>query len=99
VWFQDLSRTMFLFYMAPLVPFLILGLTLALGAMLGPAVRRTGELWLDHRHAMRRRWGVIGVSAYLGLVTADFVWMWPIFTGALRTYDQWHAHMWFQSWV
>ena len=31
VWFQDLKRTMFLFYMAPLVPFLVIGLTLALG--------------------------------------------------------------------
>ncbi len=37
VWFQDLKRTMFLFYMAPLVPFLILGLTLGLGVMLGPS--------------------------------------------------------------
>jgi dolichyl-phosphate-mannose--protein O-mannosyl transferase len=38
VWFLNLNRTMFLFYMAPLVPFLVIGLTLALGAMLGPAV-------------------------------------------------------------
>ena len=38
VWFQDPKRTMFLFYMTPLVPFLILGVTLALGVMLGPAV-------------------------------------------------------------
>jgi hypothetical protein len=38
VWFQHLNRTMFLFYMAPLVPFLIIGLTLALGAMIGPGI-------------------------------------------------------------
>jgi dolichyl-phosphate-mannose-protein mannosyltransferase len=25
--------------------------------------------------------------------------MWPIFTGGLLTYDQWHAHMWLPSWV
>ncbi len=42
VWFPDLKRTMFLFYMAPLVPFLVLALTLALGTMLGPAVRPVG---------------------------------------------------------
>ncbi len=35
VWFQDLKRTMFLFYMAPLIPFLILALTHALGVMFG----------------------------------------------------------------
>ena len=50
-WFQNLNRTMFLFYMAPLVPFLILGLTLALGVMLGPAVRRTSRLRASHLEA------------------------------------------------
>jgi dolichyl-phosphate-mannose--protein O-mannosyl transferase len=99
VWFQDLKRTMFLFYMAPLMPFLILGLTLALGTMLGPGLRRTGDAARDGSGLRRRRWGVIGVSAYLGLVVADFVWMWPIYTGGMLTYAQWHAHMWLPSWV
>jgi dolichyl-phosphate-mannose-protein mannosyltransferase len=99
VWFQDLKRTMFLFYMAPLVPFLILGLTLALGVMLGPAYRRTGDSLRDGRAARRRHWGVAGVSAYLALVVVDFAWMWPIFTGGLRSYEVWHAHMWLPSWV
>ena len=97
--FQDLKRTMFLFYMAPLVPFLILGLTLALGVLLGPSMRRTGDRFRDRRAAKRRRWGVLGVSAYLALVVVDFAWMWPIFTGGLLTYDVWHAHMWLPSWV
>ena len=39
VWFHDLKRTKFLFYMAPLVPFLIFGLVLALGSVLGPGIR------------------------------------------------------------
>jgi dolichyl-phosphate-mannose--protein O-mannosyl transferase len=99
VWFHDLKRTMFLFYMAPLVPFIILGLTLALGVMLGGRPERTGDPAVDHRNARRRRWGEAGVSAYLGLVIADFAWMWPIFTGGLLTYDTWHAHMWLPSWV
>ena len=99
VWFQDLKRTMFLFYMAPLVPFLIIGLTLGLGAVLGPGLRRTGDPVRDQAGLRRRRWGVIGVSVYFGLVVADFVWMWPIFTGGLLTYAQWHAHMWLPSWV
>jgi len=99
VWFQDLKRTMFLFYMAPLVPFMLLGLTLALGAMLGPPLAKTGDLWRRRRAQLRRRWGLASLSIYLGIVVADFAWMWPIFTGGLRTYDVWHAHMWFQSWV
>jgi dolichyl-phosphate-mannose-protein mannosyltransferase len=99
VWFQDLKRTMFLFYMAPLVPFLILGLTLALGVMLGPALRRTGDEHRDERSFKRRRWGQLGACTFLALVVVDFVWMWPIFTGGLVTYDVWHAHMWLPSWV
>ena len=99
VWFQDLSRTMFLFYMAPLVPFLVLGLTLGLGCMLGPSPDAGG---VPDRVALarrRRRRGAAAVSAYLGLVVADFIWMWPIFTGGLLSYSAWHAHMWLPSWV
>jgi dolichyl-phosphate-mannose-protein mannosyltransferase len=118
VWFQHLNRTMFLFYMAPLVPFLIIGLTLALGTMLGPAVgprpernvvaeaadpkKRAAALERadEHERTVRRRhWGLAGVCAFLGLVIVDFAWMWPIFTGGLLSYDQWHAHMWLPSWV
>jgi dolichyl-phosphate-mannose-protein mannosyltransferase len=113
VWFQDLKRTMFLFYMAPLVPFLIIGLVLALGVMLGPAlsggaVGDVDDLSDDEalaaaesleRRRTRRLWGVAGIAGYLGLVVADFVWMWPIFTGGLLTYGEWHAHMWLPSWV
>ncbi|HET6877698.1 MAG TPA: phospholipid carrier-dependent glycosyltransferase [Jatrophihabitans sp.] len=99
VWFQDLKRTMFLFYMAPLVPFLIMGLTLALGVMLGPAVQPDGDPSRVARARRRRSWGIAAVSVYLGLVVVDFAWMWPIFTGGLLTYGEWHAHMWLPSWV
>ncbi len=95
VWFQDPKRTMFLFYMTPLVPFLILGVTLALGVMLGPALTRAASFAAERR----RIWGAFGVSAYLGLVIADFVWMWPLFTGGMLTYSEWNMHMWFPSWV
>jgi dolichyl-phosphate-mannose-protein mannosyltransferase len=98
-WFHDLSRTMFLFYMAPLLPFFIYGLTLALGVMLGPAYRTTGDPGRDDQAWRRRRWGVAGVSVYLALVAIDFAWMWPLFTGGLRTYTEWHWHMWLPSWV
>ena len=118
VWFQHLERTMFLFYMAPLVPFLVVGLTLALGTMLGPGVgpppnrdlvaesidpatfEAAEEADEQYERMQRRRyWGMVGVCAFLGLVIVDFAWMWPIFTGGLLTYDQWHAHMWLPSWV
>lgn len=90
VWFGNLHRTMFLFYMTPLVPFLVLALTMALGGVLGPAAPRGDR---------RRRIGAITVAVYLGLIIADFIWMWPLFTGGLLTYAQWQARMWFPSWV
>jgi dolichyl-phosphate-mannose--protein O-mannosyl transferase len=98
-WFIDLKRTMFFFYMAPLVPFMILGLTLALGTVLGPAVQATGDRMRDRQAMTRRSWGAAAVSTYLALVIVDFVWMWPLFTGGLLTYSQWHARMWLPSWV
>ncbi len=103
-WFSDLHRTMFLFYMAPLVPFLIIGLTLALGVLLGPSIVRgrrdpRPKTQADLRALRRRNWGAAAVGGYLGLVVVDFVWMWPLFTGALLTYAQWHAHMWLPSWI
>jgi dolichyl-phosphate-mannose-protein mannosyltransferase len=98
-WFQDLKRTAFFFYMAPLVPFLVLGVVLALGVMLGPGLRSEPDPARRHVAVRRRVWGVAAVSTYLALVVADFVWMWPLFTGGLLTYDQWHAHMWLPSWV
>jgi dolichyl-phosphate-mannose--protein O-mannosyl transferase len=99
VWFYDLKRTMFLFYMAPLVPFLIVGLVLALGVMLGPGISGGAPREAVLRAERRRYWGLAGVSTFLALVIADFVWMWPLYTGALRTYDEWHLHMWLPSWV
>ena len=66
---------------------------------IAPALRRTGDVFRDRRAWTRRRWGSAAVAVFLGLVVVDFVWMWPIFTGGLRTYDVWHAHMWLPSWV
>ena len=99
VWFQDLKRTMFLFYFAPIVPFLIMATTLAMGTLLGAPLAPTSDPERLERARRRRAWGVAGISAYLGIVVADFAWMWPIFTGGLLTYAQYHAHMWLPSWV
>jgi dolichyl-phosphate-mannose--protein O-mannosyl transferase len=115
VWFQDPKRTMFLFYMTPLVPYLILGVVLAMGVMLGPGIKavaaggdvdgrfvstvRAGRAIVHTVAWRRRRIAIIAICVYLSLVIVDFVWMWPLFTGGLITYSQWYSHMWFASWV
>ncbi|HSV66025.1 MAG TPA: phospholipid carrier-dependent glycosyltransferase [Mycobacteriales bacterium] len=88
-WMVNLERTMFLFYMVPLVPFLVIGVTLLLGDVLGSA--RASE--------SRRLWGTAAVCGYLGLVAANLAWLHPLLVGQLVTYDRWHAVMWFASWI
>jgi dolichyl-phosphate-mannose-protein mannosyltransferase len=113
VWLKDPKRTMFLFYMTPLIPFLILGLTLAIGVFLRTDIRRPLRRYVMNDEASGddaggedaelvlppRPWARIIVCVYLGVVVANFIWMWPIFTGGLLTYDAWHARMWFTSWI
>jgi dolichyl-phosphate-mannose-protein mannosyltransferase len=131
VWLNNQKRTGFLFYMTPLMPYLVLGLTFAIGMMLaradedkigepviisdsaapmyGPGsddqeedvVREVGLIeWIRLRGIPDTRLLRIGlVSLWLGAVVADFIWMWPLFSGGMLTHDQWHQRMWFPSWI
>jgi dolichyl-phosphate-mannose--protein O-mannosyl transferase len=68
VWFQDLKRTMFLFYMAPLLPFMVFGVTMALGAVFGPVARQASFRDSWHRLDLPRSW--IDVLPWVG----DVAW-------------------------
>ena len=80
-WFMDIDRQMFFFYMTPVVPFLILATVLIMGEMLGSA--GVGK--------ERRQTGVLVVGLWVGLVVANFIWLWPILTGAPITQAMWDA--------
>jgi dolichyl-phosphate-mannose-protein mannosyltransferase len=88
-WFSVPGRTMFLFYMTPLVPFLVIGVALILGAVLGPA----------GASEQRRMFGLAGICAYVALVVVNSAWLWPILTGQLITYEEWRSRIWFPSWI
>jgi dolichyl-phosphate-mannose-protein mannosyltransferase len=79
---------MYFFYMTPVAPFLVIAATLVLGEVLGRA--RDG--------AERRGTGLLLVSLYVGLVVANFVWLWPILTGGSITPERWNAELWLPSW-
>lgn len=87
-WFVELARQMFYFYATPLAPFLVLGIVLVLGDVLGPAKAGTE----------RRRTGLLVVALYVGLVVANFVWLWPVLNGDPMTQAHWHAELWLPSW-
>jgi dolichyl-phosphate-mannose--protein O-mannosyl transferase len=122
VWLQNTRRTGFLFYMTPLMPFLVLGLTFAVGAMLSRAAedesapaagRAVGRRRPDAEVVTvgLREWIALhdipigrlirfgAVALWLGAVAADFVWMWPLFTGGLLTNHDWNLRMWLPGWI
>lgn len=87
-WFRDIDRQMYFFYATPMAPFLVLGLTLVLGQVLGSA--KAGH--------ERRGTGLLVVSLYVGLVVANFIWLWPILNGDSITNAHWQAQLWLPSW-
>jgi dolichyl-phosphate-mannose-protein mannosyltransferase len=87
-WLANLDRQMYFFYMTPLAAFLVIGVTLALGDILGRA----------NAGAERRGTGLLVVALYVGLVMANFVWLWPVLVGDSITSEHWNAEMWLPSW-
>ncbi|WP_375296032.1 dolichyl-phosphate-mannose--protein mannosyltransferase [Saccharothrix sp.] len=87
-WFVNVDRQMYFFYVTPMAPFLVLGIALALGEVLGAAA--AGQ--------ERRGTGLLAVALYVGLVVANFVWLWPILNGIPITPEMWEAQRWLPSW-
>ncbi|ONM48310.1 dolichyl-phosphate-mannose--protein mannosyltransferase [Nocardia donostiensis] len=101
-WFLALDRQMYYFYAVALAPFLVMALTLALGDLLGTA-RRTiarGPAATGTRTEPSERYslGLLTVCLYLGLVIANFIWLWPILTALPITPGNWQDHLWLPSW-
>jgi dolichyl-phosphate-mannose--protein O-mannosyl transferase len=92
-WFVNLDRTMFIFYMAPVVPFFVLAVVLVLQDVLGPVDGGT-----DGDPVLRRQVGLGVVCVYLAVVMATFVWFWPVLTGHPLSHAEWLRRMWFPSW-
>lgn len=88
-WVPNDTRPIFSYYAICIEPFLILGLTLTLGRILGSADAPT----------LRRRVGGAVVGVYLIAVTVAFVWFWPIWTDQLITTAAWLRRIWFKSWI
>ncbi len=102
-WFFTLDRQMYYFYAVALAPFLVMAIALVLGDILGPVrkvpIRRsTAGTFLPELPSERRSLGLLAVCIYLGLVIANFIWLWPILTAMSITPGSWHAHLWLPSW-
>ncbi len=87
-WLVPTERTMFAFYMAPVLPFFVLAVTLLLQDVLG---RPGQDPW-------RRQVGLGAVSLYLALVATTFAFFYPVFVGRPLSHADWLLRMWFPSW-
>ena len=93
------SRTMFYFYAAPALPFLVLAVVYVLGAIMSPVPSANGsaptgstvgtETGLD-----RRMIGSIFAGAYVLLVAMCFAYFYPIYVGQPIPYVDWSARRW-----
>ena len=87
-WFFNLNRQMYFFYSTTLAPFLVIGICLVLGDIMGRA-----------RAGVERRYLSIGIVAlYVGLVVANFIWLLPMLNGTPMTPEQLNMETWLPSW-
>jgi dolichyl-phosphate-mannose-protein mannosyltransferase len=82
-------RTEFYFYAVTFVPFLVIGITLCLGLIIGP-VRASPA---------RRGLGAAVVGAYVLAVLWDFYYMYPVMAAQVVPYTSWLARMWYHGWI
>ncbi|WP_274530803.1 dolichyl-phosphate-mannose--protein mannosyltransferase [Micromonospora hortensis] len=102
-WFALDGRTMFSFYAAPAVPFLVLAVVYVLGALIAPAggdVGTVAPLVPGDPSYERRLVGSIAAGAYVLLVALCFAYFYPIFVGRVIPYSDWLSRMWLDGrWI
>ncbi|MET9256660.1 phospholipid carrier-dependent glycosyltransferase [Streptomyces sp. NPDC003717] len=88
-WFLYQERTIFLFYAIVFLPFLCLAVAMLLGALIGPP-RSTDT---------RRIAGATAAGVLVLLITWNFIYFWPLYTGTPIPIDSWRSRMWLDTWV
>lgn len=86
-WFQYAERPLFFFYAIMIIPFSATALAMVLGRFLGPA------------DGPQRRTRAMYVGIAVGLVVANFAFIYPVLTADLMTRPEWLARMWFGTWI
>ncbi|WP_147138737.1 dolichyl-phosphate-mannose--protein mannosyltransferase [Stackebrandtia albiflava] len=89
-WLLYPDRTMFFFYAIPAQPFLVLAVVFAMGMVIGPATASPE----------RRLTGALIAGGFMVLIALCFAYFWPLYTGQVMTYEDWHARMWLgNNWI
>ncbi|WP_435862354.1 dolichyl-phosphate-mannose--protein mannosyltransferase [Streptomyces phaeochromogenes] len=88
-WFLYQDRTTFSFYAVVFVPYLCLAVAMLVGAMLGP----------PGSSERRRAVGAMSAGVLVLLIVWNFIYFFPIYTGATIPYPDWHSRMWLDTWI
>lgn len=88
-WFAYQQRTIFLFYAVAFVPFLVLAVTMLVGALIGPAGASRD----------RRIIGSAAAGLLVLLIVWNFLFFYPLYTGQTIPMDDWRKRMWFNTWI
>jgi dolichyl-phosphate-mannose--protein O-mannosyl transferase len=88
-WLIYHNRTIFTFYSIVFTPYLVAMLSMSLAALPGgPDASRN-----------RRFWGTVALGSVVLLAVVACWFFYPIWTGKVITFDQWHWRMWMPTWV
>jgi dolichyl-phosphate-mannose-protein mannosyltransferase len=82
-------RTEFYFYALEFEPFLMMGIALCLGLIIGPA----------RAAPARRGIGAVVTGGYLMAVLWDFYYMYPVLAAQVVPYTTWFSRMWYHGWI
>ena len=88
-WLLYPTRTVFQFYSIAFEPYMILGLTLVIGLVLGS---KSDDAW-------RRETTLRLVAVFLLLAVLLSIFFWPVWTGQSIDYTYLRAHWWFPTWI
>jgi dolichyl-phosphate-mannose-protein mannosyltransferase len=88
-WFAFQDRTTYSFYAVTVAPFVVLALTLALGAVLGP----------PGATPRRRMMGAAVAGAVVVAVVVNAAYFYPIVTALPIDKADWIRRMWLKSWI
>lgn len=89
-WFFFQQRTVFSFYAIIFEPFLILALVYCARLFLTAQRRKSDRAYLI---------GEIALLTVFIAIAINFLYFLPLYLGQATTYEAWHAHMWFESWI
>jgi dolichyl-phosphate-mannose-protein mannosyltransferase len=88
-WLRYDDRPIFFFYAIATLPFIVLGLVLAMGKLIGPS----------RLPSPRRTWGIVISGSFVVVTLLNFAWFWPVLTYDLLTRAEWLDRIWFSRWI